>query len=211
MEKILEELIRRYPSLEQVRDDIADAFLLLRDCFSEGGNLLVGGNGGSAADAEHIAGELMKGFCKRRPLDEEFTDALKSVDPAEGEALSQKLQMGLPVYTLTSLPALSSAYSNDVDGEYAFAQEVFGLGREGDVLLAISTSGNSKNLVHAAVAAKALGMKVMLLGGRDGGTLKALSDVSVIVPETETYKIQELHLPVYHALCLMLEDAFFDE
>lgn len=208
---MLEELIRRYPALAGIRGEIEAAYRILEECYEGGGKLLIAGNGGSAADAEHIVGELMKGFVKRRRVPEELKAALAAVDPERGAILASKLQGGLPAIALTCHTALSTAFANDVDGVLSYAQQVNGYGKSGDVFLGISTSGNSENVMYAAVAAKAKGMKVLGLTGRDGGTLKAIADAAIVVPEQETYKIQELHLPVYHALCLMLEDRFFEE
>ena len=207
---MLNELIMRYPVLGIVRDDVNKAYSILEACYENGGKLLIAGNGGSAADAEHIVGELMKGFVKRRPLPKELKRALIDTDPIRGSELSEKLQQGLPAIALTNHAALSSAFANDVDGMLSYAQQVNGYGKEGDVFLGISTSGNSENVMYAAVTAKAKGMKVIGLTGRDGGKLAKLADVAIVVPEQETYKIQELHLPIYHALCLMLEDHFYE-
>jgi D-sedoheptulose 7-phosphate isomerase len=207
--KYLEELIERYPVLSSVKEEIKKSYELLEACYENGGKLLIAGNGGSCADAEHIVGELMKGFVKRRSVSDEFKEALKAIDPELGSALGQKLQGGLPAIALTGHPGLSTAFLNDVDGEMIFAQQTYGYGKKGDVLLGISTSGNSKNVMYAMTAAKALGMKTIGLTGKDGGQLKNAADVTIVVPETETFKIQELHLPVYHALCLMLEERFF--
>jgi D-sedoheptulose 7-phosphate isomerase len=207
--KYLEELIERYPVLSSVKEEIKKSYELLEACYENGGKLLIAGNGGSCADAEHIVGELMKGFVKRRSVSDEFKEALKAIDPELGSALGQKLQGGLPAIALTGHPGLSTAFLNDVDGEMIFAQQTYGYGKKGDVLLGISTSGNSKNVMYAMTAAKALGMKTIGLTGKDGGQLKHAADVTIVVPETETFKIQELHLPVYHALCLMLEERFF--
>lgn len=168
------------------------------------------GNGGSAADSEHIVGELMKGFVKRRPVSETMAARLVEIDAECGAELAARLQGGLPAIALTGHPGLSTAFLNDVDGSCVYAQQVYGYGQEGDVLLGISTSGNAENIYKACVAAKAMGMKVAELSGRDGGKIRKMADAAIIVPETETFKIQELHLPVYHALCLELEEYFFN-
>lgn len=207
----LELLIERYPVLESVKTEIDRAYRVLEECYARGGKLLVAGNGGSCADSEHIVGELMKGFCKRRPVTEEFAGALEKVDKKLGNELAGKLQQGLAAIALTGHPGLSTAFLNDVDGSLIYAQQVFGYGKAGDVFLGISTSGNAKNILYAAVTAKAKGMPVIGLTGKDGGELGKAADVAIIVPETETYRIQELHLPVYHTLCLMLEERFFAE
>ena len=204
------ELISRYPVLEPVQAEIEAAGELLKDCYRNRGKLLVAGNGGSSADSEHIVGELMKGFVKARRISPEMAEKMIQADPKRGELLAAKLQGALPAIALTGHHSLSSAYANDEDSCLVYAQQLYGYGKPGDVFLAISTSGNSENVLMAAVAAKALGIKVIALTGRDGGKLKELADVSMIVPKEETYQIQELHLPVYHALCLMLEETFFD-
>lgn len=207
--KYLEELVKRYPVLDAVKDDVRKAYELLEACYEQGGKLLIAGNGGSCADAEHIVGELMKGFVKRREVSDSFAECLRNADEVRGAELAKKLQGGLPAIALTGHAGLSTAYLNDVDGDLIFAQQTYGYGRPGDVLIGISTSGNAKNVMYAMTVAKALGMKTIGLTGKDGGALKREADVSVVVPETETFKIQELHLPVYHALCLMLEERFF--
>ena len=207
----IDQLIERYPQLTVCRDDITSAFNILEKCFSEDHKLLIAGNGGSAADAEHITGELMKSFKLRRPIPQEISEKMKTIDPARGEKLSKELESGLMTIPLVSNEALTTAYSNDVDGLGVYAQQLYGYGREGDVFLAISTSGNSENVVRATVVAKALGIKVIALTGSDGGELASIADVSIRVPEIETYKVQEFHLPIYHCLCLMLEESFFGE
>lgn len=205
----LDELIERYPMLEQERENIWDAYQLMVEAYQNGGKLLVAGNGGSAADAEHIVGELMKGFVKPRKLEEDMLNALEKVDPKVGREIGVKLQGALPAIAVVDHVALSTAYLNDVDPLLSFSQQVYGYGTAGDVFLGISTSGNSQNVLYACTVAKAKGMKVIGLTGRDGGKLREKADVTVVVPEKETFKIQELHLPIYHALCLMLEEKFF--
>jgi len=202
-------LIQRYPVLKECRDDITKAYNILEECYASDNKLLIAGNGGSAADAEHIAGELMKRFKSPRPVPEEFAKVLKSIDKERGENLAHNLERGLMAIPLVAHEALTTAYINDVDGLGVFAQQLYGFGRPGDVFLGISTSGNSKNVMSATVVARALGIKVIGLTGRDGGELASVADVAIKVPEDETYKIQELHLPVYHTLCLMLEERFF--
>ena len=204
-------LVERYPKLDVCRQSIEDAFITLRDCYENGGKLLVAGNGGSAADSEHIAGELMKRFEKPRPVPEDFAKKLKEVDPVLGADLAKNLEQGLMAIPLVAHEALTTAYINDVDGLGVFAQQLYGFGRRGDVFLGISTSGNSKNVLNATVVARAEGIKVIGLTGAKGGKLTEVSDVAIKVPETETYKVQECHLPIYHCLCLMLEDHFFEE
>lgn len=208
--KYIDELTGRYPVLEAVKEDILAAYEILRDSFEAGGKLLAAGNGGSCADSEHIVGELMKGFVKRRPVPEAFARALQEADPIRGDKLAEKLQQGLPAIALTGHAGLSTAYSNDVDGDLVFAQQLYGYGRPGDVFLGISTSGNSKNVLYAAAVAKAAGLKTIGLTGKDGGKLKEACDAAIVVPAFETYQIQELHLPVYHTLCLMLEEHFYE-
>ena len=211
IEKHLDLLIERYPVLHACREDIIKAYKILETCFSGGNKLLVAGNGGSCADAEHIVGELMKGFKLPRRSTEELAEKLRAVDPVRGEELAEKLQGGLPAIALSGHQGLNTAYINDVEngGLLMYAQQVNGYGKAGDVFLGISTSGNSKNVMYAAVVAKAKGMKVLGLTGFKGGQLAEIADVAIKVPETETYMIQELHLPVYHTLCLMLEEKFF--
>jgi D-sedoheptulose 7-phosphate isomerase len=205
----LQHLIERYPRLAPIKGDINTVYETITQTFSAGGKLLIAGNGGSAADAEHIAGELMKTFVKKRNLPDSFVSNLEKVDAESAQYLLPRLQPGLPAIALVGHNALNTAAINDVDGDITFAQQVYGYGKEGDALLAISTSGNSKNVLYAAAAAKGKKLKVIALLGGDGGKLKRLADVSVIVPETEPYKVQELHLPVYHCLCLLLEEHFF--
>ena len=206
----LDSLMARYPVLADIRAQIEAAYLVMESCFQSGGKLLIAGNGGSAADAEHIVGELMKGFKLPRRLEPAFAAKLKEIHQDMGDALSRNLQGALPAIALDGHPALTTAFMNDCDPQLCFAQQVLGYGVPGDVLLAISTSGNSKNVLYAAVAAKAAGMKVVGLTGARPCELLKLADVCVQVPEAETYLVQELHLPVYHCLCLMLEERFFD-
>lgn len=206
---MLNELIERYPTLASCREDIEAAKNAIIDCYEKGGKLLLAGNGGSAADSEHIVGELMKGFLLKRPIPDSKREDMKARCPELTSSVLDKLQMGLPAISLTSINALNSAFANDVDPELMFAQSVFALGKAEDVLIAISTSGNAKNVAEAARVARAIGMKVIALTGRDGGALKSLSDVCVIAPECETFKIQELHLPIYHYICATVEQHFF--
>jgi len=205
----IQHLIDRYPTLESVRNDIRKAFDLLACSFSAGGKLLIAGNGGSSADAEHIVGEIMKSFVKKRKLPLDFIKKIEEADKEISEYLVPRLQPGLPAISLSGHASLNTASINDIDGNISFSQQVYALAREGDVFLGITTSGNSKNILYAAATAKAKGMKVIALSGSDGGRIKNIADISIIVPEKETYKIQELHLPVYHCLCLMIEEHFF--
>lgn len=211
LQKHVDLLIERYPVLKVCEQSIIDAYLVMEECYVNDGKLLIAGNGGSAADSEHIAGELMKRFKTPRPVTAEFAEKLKSIDPVRGENLAHNLERGLMAIPLVAHEALTTAYINDVDGLGVFAQQLFGFGRPGDVFLGISTSGNSKNVMSATVVARAIGLKVIGLTGAKGGELAEVADVVIKVPETETYMIQELHLPVYHCLCLMLEDRFFGE
>lgn len=211
IEKHVNLLIERYSILKGCKQDIIDAYEILKECYEADHKLLIAGNGGSAADAEHIAGELMKRFKIPRPVPVELADRLKRIDTERGERLAQNLERGLMAIPLVAHEALTTAYINDVDGLGVFAQQLYGFGREGDVFLGISTSGNSRNIMSATVVARALGMKVIGLTGADGGELAEVSDIVIKVPENETYMVQELHLPVYHCLCLMLEEHFFGE
>jgi D-sedoheptulose 7-phosphate isomerase len=205
----LNTLIQRYPSLESVQADIKSAFEIIRDSFKTGGKLLIAGNGGSASDAEHIVSELMKSFSKKRKLPDSFFNEISKVDSEIVQYITKNLQPGFPVIALSGHASLNTACINDIDGNITFSQQVYGYGNEGDVFLGISTSGNSKNVIYAAAVAQAKKLKIIALTGADGGKLKRFADVCICVPETETYKIQELHLPVYHTLCLELEDYFF--
>ncbi len=205
VQAIFDELYTRYPALISCAADIEGAAALMIDSFRNGGKLLTCGNGGSASDAEHIVGELMKAFVLPRKLSKEMCDKLGD------EYLSSNLQGALPAVSMIGESALSTAYANDCAPDLAFAQQVLGLGREGDMLLGISTSGNSKNVVYAAKVARAQGLKVIMLTGEGGGKCAALADIAIRVPEKETFKVQEYHLPVYHALCLAIEEEFFGE
>lgn len=211
MEELLNLLIERYPKLEVCKEDIRKAYELLETAYQKGRKLLVCGNGGSASDSEHIVGELMKEFKLKRKVYSDHAAALKAIDPELGQVLADNLQGALPAISLTGHSSLQTAYMNDAVPELVFAQQVNGYGKEGDVLLGISTSGNSKNVLYAAVNAKAKGLKVIGLTGSKENKLMKFADVCIRVPETETYKIQEYHLPVYHCLCLMLEEKFFGE
>ena len=200
--EIFDELYVRYPQLMGCKVEIAKAFDLLLTCYKGGGKVLTCGNGGSAADAEHIVGELLKKFRKHRDVDSDVAAKL----PPE---LVAKLEGALPAISLVSMSGILTAFANDVSWETAFAQQVYGLGKPGDILIALSTSGNSANCVNAALVAKAKGLKVISMTGAGGGKLGELADAAVKVPESETFKIQELHLPVYHALCVAVEKQLF--
>lgn len=207
----IEVLVKRYPALEVVKNEIIAAYQIIEKSYKNSGKLLVAGNGGSAADAEHIVGELMKGFKLPRKTQVDFAEKLVEENKELGTVLAENLQGALPAIALDGHPALSTAYMNDCEPLLCFAQQVNGYGKEGDVFLAISTGGNSKNILYAATTAHAKGMKVIGLTGAKSSKLEQMSDVCIKVPQTETYMIQELHLPVYHCLCLMLEDEFFGE
>lgn len=209
LKKHIELLVKRYPALNEIKQSIIDAYFIMEECYEKDGKLLIAGNGGSAADSEHIAGELMKRFKIPRPISKEFSAKLKSIDPVRGETLAKNLECSLMAIPLVAHEALTTAYINDVDGLTVFAQQLYGYGRLGDVFLGISTSGNSKNIMNAAVVARALGIKVIGLTGANGGELATVADVTVKAPEIETYMVQEYHLPIYHCLCLMVEDRFF--
>lgn len=209
LKKHVELLISRYPVLECCEDSIIRAYFMLEESYVTGHKLLVAGNGGSAADSEHIVGELMKGFKLARKLDKAIAQKLIDENQELGKILAENLQGALPAIALDGHLALSTAYMNDCEPLLCFAQQVNGYGVDGDVFLGISTSGNSKNILYAAVTAHAKGMKVIGLTGAKNSKLEQMSDVCIKVPQTETYMIQELHLPVYHCLCQMLEDRFF--
>lgn len=209
IEKYCETLGERYPKLLGIMDDIIQGYIVMRDAYINGGKLLVAGNGGSAADSEHIVGELMKSFKIRRPISKELAEKLKVFGGDKGAELAKTLEQPLRAISLVTHEAMSTAYINDVGGSGIFAQQLLGYGDKEDVFLAISTSGNSENVVNAAFVAKAIGMKIVALTGELGGKLADIADVAICVPERETYMVQELHLPVYHCLCLMLEESFF--
>lgn len=209
LQKHIDLLIKRYPVLEPIQQDIIDTYFIMEDCYENGGKLLIAGNGGSAADSEHIAGELMKRFKIQRPVSAEYAEKLMAIDSKRGSELAKNLEQALVAIPLVAHEALTTAYINDVDGLGVFAQQLLGFGKKGDVFLAISTSGNSRNIMNATVVARASGIKIIGLTGSLGGELSTVADITVKVPETETYMIQELHLPIYHCLCLMLEERFF--
>lgn len=204
----MEKLLNRYPSLAGIKDDIEKTVELLVGTYKSGGKLLCCGNGGSASDSEHIVGELMKCFKLKRPINNELASALAEYGK-EGEELAVTLESPLPAVSLCGHSALSTAYGNDRNAYMVFAQQVHGFGNKGDTLLALTTSGNSQNCIYAAMVAKAKGMKVIGITGAKGGRLSELADVCIKVPETETYLVQELTLPVYHYICARLEEIFF--
>ena len=204
----LSNMLKRYPVLSVCESDIQKAFKLIKESYHNGGKLLVCGNGGSAADSGHIVGELMKGFMLRRVLPTDIQQKIKESAP-HGDYISQNLQGALPAISLVSEAPLISAYANDVTADMVFAQQVYGHARVGDCLICISTSGNAKNVLYAAETAKVMGMKTIALTGKSGGELKQACDVSICVPSAVTPEVQEYHLPVYHTLCMMLEEEFF--
>ena len=206
---MLNELLNRYPQLAKCQDEIKKATAAMIDCYKNGGKILLCGNGGSCADCDHIVGELMKGFLKKRPLSTEQKVQMTNLSPLLDEETLSKLQGGLPALSLPSITALNSAFCNDVDPELIYAQSVMAMGKTGDVLIAMSTSGNAKNVFAAAKVAKGLGLTVIGLTGKDGGKLSEIADICIRAPETETFKVQELHLPVYHYLCAATEEEFF--
>lgn len=203
------ELLTRYPSLSVCEKDIDAALDLIRETYTSGGTVYVCGNGGSCSDSDHIVGELMKGFLKRRPISCEEKE--KFVKAFGDEAFASKLQSAIPAVSLTAQTAIISAFANDVDPELVYAQLVYGYATEKDLVIGLSTSGNSKNVVYAQMAAKVKGAKTLSMTGAKESKLSELCDVTIKVPETETFKIQELHLPVYHYLCAAIEDEFFKE
>lgn len=207
----LDRLAERYPELEVIRPELGVAAETLTACIRGGGKLIFCGNGGSAADSLHAVGELMKGFVLQRDLSQELREKLIQLYPAEADYYIQNLQGTIPALSLVNELSLMTAFCNDRSADLVFAQQLLGHGRHGDVLVAISTSGNSPNVLHAARIARALGLSVLSLTGMGGGALAALSDVLLAVPCTSTYQIQEFHLPVYHALCLALEQELFGE
>ena len=206
---MLNELFQRYPTLKDCEESIIAAEKAIIECYEKGGKLLLCGNGGSCADCDHITGELMKGFLKMRPLSAEQKAEMKKLSPELSDEILGRLQGGLPAISLVGMTALNSAFCNDVDPSLIYAQSLLGLGKPGDILIGISTSGNAKNVSAAAKVAKGLGLTVIGLTGVGGGALGEIADISIRVPERETFKIQELHLPVYHYLCAAVEAHFF--
>ncbi len=204
-------LLERYPSLSSIIPEIEKACLVLEEAFRGGKKLLVCGNGGSAADSEHIVGELMKGFVKKRPLSERLRQRLLQVAGSEGAVLADRLQGALPAISLSSQTSLLSAIGNDNGYDFVFAQQVLGYGQPGDVLLAITTSGNSPNVVNACLAARALDLVVVGFTGEGGGRVGELSHVLIAVPERETAHVQELQQAVYHYMCAEIERCFFPQ
>lgn len=208
-QQIINNLIKRYPQL--VLCQIKEAVEEIITCYSHNNKLLVCGNGGSAADSLHIVGELMKGFLLPRRLDKNKQEEIRTLFPGIAQYLIDNLQKTLPAISLVGETALITAYVNDKTSDLIFAQQILGLGNSGDILIAISTSGNSKNIIYAAQMAKVQGMKVISLTGNKGGKLKEISDILINVPSEETYIIQEYHLPLYHAICAAVENEMFSE
>ena len=209
IEILINELIKRYPALKLCKMDIVKAVNEVVICYKNNGQLLICGNGGSSSDADHIVGELMKSFLKERPLDVAFEDNLKKVSVERGAYIASKLENALPAISLNTHAALTSAISNDIDSDLIYAQQINGYGRKNDVLIAITTSGNSQNIIDAAITAKAKGLKVIGLSGQTGGELKQYCDVAICAPSTITPEIQEFHLPIYHTICQIVEDCIF--
>ena len=206
----LQILLHKYPELEPCRNPVEQAYRYMYECYRDGGKVLLCGNGGSAADCDHIVGELMKGFNAPRKLPQEVVSRFSnSMD--DGAVLAAKLQGALPAISLSAHAALMTAYGNDVDPDMIYAQQVYGYAKPGDILVGISTSGNARNVCNALKVARIQGAITVGLTGREGGAMKELCDVTIRVPYDSTPDVQERHLPVYHALCLMLEQSFFGE
>lgn len=203
------ELLERYQKLSECAEDIIRARELMSKTVRAGGKILICGNGGSSADADHIVGELMKGFLLKRKMPADVSADFRAALGEEAEDFINLLQRGIPAISLSAQSAICSAFINDVDPDMIYAQMVFGYGKKEDLLIAISTSGNSKNTVNAAKCAKALGIATLALTGKDDSHLSRICDVTVKAPETETFKVQELHLPIYHYLCAAVEEEFF--
>ena len=210
MSEVLNILTDRYPDLNVCKNEIFGAFEFLKKCYLENGKVMTCGNGGSASDSEHIVGELMKGFKSNRSLPLSFKDKINSIFPQDGIYIGNHLQGALPAISLSSNSTLNTAFANDVAADMIYAQQVYGYGNKGDVLIGLSTSGNSLNVIRALQVAKAKEIITIGLTGITGGKMKDFCDVTIRVPRTSTPDIQELHLPVYHAICLMLENEFFD-
>lgn len=207
--KIYDELFIRYPVLSCVKDNVLNAFEMLKQTYEKGGMLFCGGNGGSSSDCEHIVGELLKSFKKRREVDRKTAVELHKFGE-DGDYLLSKLEGSLPAVSLISQTGILTAFANDKSWDTALAQQLYGLGKNGDTLIVLSTSGNSKNCLYAVLVAKAKGIKTIAFTGKAGGKLGTICDECICVPEVETYKVQELHLPIYHCLCAMLEEEFFN-
>ena len=219
--KYIDELCERREKLNTIKNDIVKAYETIRDCYKKGNKVLICGNGGSAADSAHITGELMKSFKKKRPIDDNFEEKLTTAienfydkNMVSGaydtiKEMKETLEVGLPTIDLTAFTALNTAFANDKNADYVFANGVLGLGKRDDVLIAITTSGSSRNVVNATLVAKAKDMKVVALTGKGGGCLKDIADVNIIIENNETFLIQEEHIAIYHAICLDIEEEFF--
>ena len=219
--KYIDKLCEKREKLNSIKNDIVKAYETIRDCYKKGNKVLICGNGGSAADSAHITGELMKGFKKKRPIDDNFEEKLTTAienfydkNMVSGaydriKEMKETLEVGLPTIDLTAFTALNTAFANDKNADYVFANGVLGLGKRDDVLIAITTSGSSRNVVNAALVAKAKDMKVVALTGKGGGCLKDIADVNIIIENNETFLIQEEHIAIYHAICLDIEEEFF--
>ena len=206
--EIYEELFERYFALNEIKENILNAFEIIKSAYKSGGILYCAGNGGSSSDSEHIVGELLKAFKKYRAIDEKVSNCLSEYGE-EGAYLLKKLEGALPAVSLISQTGILTAFANDKSWDTAIAQQLYGLGKTGDCLIVLSTSGNSKNCIYAVLTAKAKGIKTIAFTGASGGRLKEICDECICVPESETYKVQELHLPIYHCLCAMLEEELF--
>jgi len=206
---ILNEMVARYPALESCKTDILQACNAIIGCYSNHGKLLLCGNGGSCADADHVVSELMKSFEKGRPVPNDLKDGLKKASGERGAFIADNLENGLPAISLSAHGALCTAISNDMDASLVYAQQIVGYGKAGDLLLAISTSGNSQNIIDAVITAKAKGLTVIGLTGQNGGKMKQYCDIAICVPSTTTPEVQEYHLPVYHTICRIVENRFF--
>ena len=206
---ILDELLSRYPKLDYLQDAISSSTELIINSFKNGGKVLVCGNGGSCSDADHIVGEFMKSFEGKRSLNSEFQQKLAELSPQRGKMLAEKLQQGLPAISLTVHQSLITAIANDIHGDLIYAQQVVGWGNPGDIIIGLSTSGNSKNVIDAMIVAKAKGLITIGMTGETGGKMKEWCDILINVPETRTAYVQELHLPVYHSICMMVEKEIF--
>jgi D-sedoheptulose 7-phosphate isomerase len=205
----LEELTGRYPKLADISDEISNAADCLIRCYEQGHKVLICGNGGSSSDSDHIAGELLKGFEHKRPLNDSIRKKLAAQSPERGLYLGDRLQTGLPAISLSAHTGLVTAVANDIDASLIYAQQIIGYGVADDVLLALTTSGNSQNIIDAAITARAMGMTVIGITGETGGKLKSFCDILINVPERRTSYVQEFHLPVYHTLCMIIENHFF--
>jgi len=208
---MLNKLLSRYPSLKDTMPEIELAIKSIIETYKNNGKVLLAGNGGSASDCEHMAGELMKSFVRKRKIDNTLTNKLIEIDPQNGEYIANTLESPLKAVALTSHPSLTTAYSNDRDPYLVFAQQLLGFGSSGDIIILFSTSGNSKNILYATTLAKAMGITIIAMTGDDGGKLALESDIVINAPSNETYRIQEYHLPIYHAICMEVEKYFFTE